>query len=72
MKKLQNKQLVTVHTPLTPKTKVSLFFEKAKPINVARGGIIEEALEALDNNQIQSAAIDVFETEPATESPCSK
>lgn len=69
---------VTVHTPLTPKTKGIVgkaFFEKAKPtlqiINVARGGIIdEEALvEALDNNQIQSAAIDVFETEPATESP---
>lgn len=69
---------VTVHTPLTPKTKGIVgkaFFDKAKPnlqiINVARGGIIDEAalLDALNNNQIQSAALDVFETEPATESP---
>ncbi|MDH9160840.1 phosphoglycerate dehydrogenase [Staphylococcus succinus] len=72
---------VTVHTPLTPKTKGIVgeaFFEKAKPtlqiINVARGGIIDEEalLKALDNNQIQTAAIDVFETEPATESPLVK
>lgn len=69
---------VTVHTPLTPKTKGIVgkaFFDKAKPnlqiINVARGGIIDEAalLDALNNDQIQSAALDVFETEPATESP---
>ena len=69
---------VTVHTPLTPKTKGIVdkaFFEKAKPtlqiINVARGGIIDEdaLVEALDTNQIQGAAIDVFESEPATESP---
>lgn len=69
---------VTVHTPLTPKTRGIVdkaFFEKAKPtlqiINVARGGIIDEdaLVEALDTNQIQGAAIDVFESEPATESP---
>lgn len=69
---------VTVHTPLTPKTKGIVdkaFFDKAKPtlqiINVARGGIIDEdaLMEALDANQIQGAAIDVFETEPATDSP---
>lgn len=69
---------VTVHTPLTPKTRGIVdkaFFEKAKPtlqiINVARGGIIDEdaLIEALDTNQIQGAAIDVFESEPATESP---
>lgn len=69
---------VTVHTPLTPKTRGIVdkaFFDKAKPtlqiINVARGGIIDEdaIVEALDTNQIQGAAIDVFESEPATESP---
>ncbi|MES3713613.1 phosphoglycerate dehydrogenase [Staphylococcus ureilyticus] len=69
---------VTVHTPLTPKTRGIVdkaFFDKAKPtlqiINVARGGIIDEdaLVEALDTNQIQGAAIDVFESEPATESP---
>lgn len=64
---------VTVHTPLTPKTRgiVNLdFFSKAKPtlqiINVARGGIINEddLLNALNNNQIARAALDVFEHEP--------
>lgn len=69
---------VTVHTPLTPKTKGIVnadFFSKAKPtlqiINVARGGIINEddLLNALDNNQIARAALDVFENEPPTDSP---
>ena len=63
---------VTVHTPLTPKTRgiVNDFFSKAKPtlqiINVARGGIINEddLLNALNNNQIARAALDVFEHEP--------
>lgn len=46
------------------------FFSKAKPtlqiINVARGGIINEddLLNALNNNQIARAALDVFEHEP--------
>lgn len=49
--------------------------EKAKPslqiINVARGGIIDEKalIKALDEGQISRAAIDVFEHEPATDSP---
>jgi len=45
---------VTVHTPLTPKTKGIVgkaFFEKAKPtlqiINVARGGIIDDKFKVL-------------------------
>ncbi|RIP34060.1 phosphoglycerate dehydrogenase [Staphylococcus gallinarum] len=72
---------VTVHTPLTPKTKGIVgeaFFAKAKPtlqiINVARGGIIDEEalLNALNEGRIQAAALDVFETEPATESPLVK
>ncbi|MBU7216930.1 phosphoglycerate dehydrogenase [Staphylococcus gallinarum] len=72
---------VTVHTPLTPKTKGIVgeaFFAKAKPtlqiINVARGGIIDEEalLNALNEDRIQAAALDVFETEPATESPLVK
>lgn len=69
---------VTVHTPLTPKTKGIVnaeFFSKAKPtlqiINVARGGIIDEEalLHALNHNQIARAALDVFEHEPPTDSP---
>ncbi|WP_251519814.1 MULTISPECIES: phosphoglycerate dehydrogenase [Staphylococcus] len=77
----EQSDFVTVHTPLTPKTKGIVneaFFQRAKPtlqiINVARGGIIdEEALvKALDEDKIQAAAIDVFENEPATESPIVK
>lgn len=74
----QHSDFVTLHTPLTPKTKGLInadFFAKAKPslqiINVARGGIIDEKalIKALDEGQISRAAIDVFEHEPATDSP---
>ncbi|MCG7340883.1 phosphoglycerate dehydrogenase [Staphylococcus auricularis] len=72
---------VTVHTPLTAKTRGIIdypFFERAKPtlqiINVARGGIINEQdlVQALDEELIARAAIDVFENEPATASPLTK
>lgn len=74
----ENADFVTVHTPLTPKTKGIVgeaFFKKAKPnlqiINVARGGIIDEQalVNALDQSLISWAAIDVFEHEPPTDSP---
>lgn len=74
----EKSDFVTVHTPLTPKTRGivgSSFFNNAKQnlqiINVARGGIIDETalIEALDNNLIDRAAIDVFEHEPPTDSP---
>jgi len=65
--------VITVHVPLVPATKH--MFNRArlaicKPgvrlINVARGGIYEEAavLEALDSGQVAGAAFDVFEEEP--------
>ncbi|HDD7640876.1 TPA: phosphoglycerate dehydrogenase [Staphylococcus aureus] len=63
----QHSDFVTLHTPLTPKTKGLInadFFAKAKPslqiINVARGGIIDEKalIKALDEGQISRAAID--------------
>jgi D-3-phosphoglycerate dehydrogenase len=50
-------------------------FAKAKPslriINVARGGIINEAelADAVKNGVIAGAALDVFDKEPTTESP---
>ncbi|MDN6063220.1 MAG: phosphoglycerate dehydrogenase, partial [Staphylococcus simulans] len=77
----QRADFVTVHTPLTPKTKGLInadFFAQAKPnlqiINVARGGIIDEQalVDALDKGLIARAAIDVFEHEPATDSPLTK
>jgi D-3-phosphoglycerate dehydrogenase len=69
---------ITLHVAKTPET-VGLigreFLAKAKPglrvINVARGGIVdEEALaEAIAEGRIAGAALDVFATEPTTESP---
>ncbi|QDX50836.1 phosphoglycerate dehydrogenase [Staphylococcus pseudintermedius] len=77
----QQADFVTVHTPLTEKTKGIVnanFFNQAKPnlqiINVARGGIIDEnaLIDALDQNKIAGAALDVFENEPAIDSPVTK
>lgn len=67
---------ITVHTPLTPQTKGIIgkdFFSKCKKegiyvVNVARGGIIDEAdlLTALNDGVVKGAALDVFEVEPPT------
>ena len=63
----------SLHMPLTASTQ-NLFnmetFAKMKKgafiINVARGGVIEDAalVEALDNGTVKGAALDVFEIEP--------
>ena len=65
--------VITVHVPLVPATK-HLFdghrLARCKPgvrlVNVARGGIYEEAavLEALESGHVAGAAFDVFEQEP--------
>jgi D-3-phosphoglycerate dehydrogenase / 2-oxoglutarate reductase len=68
---------VSLHTPLTEKTKNILSPEalgKTKRgviiVNAARGGLVDErALRAgLENGQVGAAAFDVFVTEPARES----
>ncbi len=69
---------ITLHTPLTEKTR-NIIDAKAlakcrkgvRIINCARGGlVVENALfEALKSGQVAGAALDVFETEPATEHP---
>lgn len=70
--------IVSVHSPLNERTRGLIGAEqlaKMKPsaviINVARGGIIDEAAlaEALDNATIAAAALDVFSVEPLRESP---
>ncbi len=67
---------ITLHTPLIEQTKnivssdkIALMKPTAYIINCARGGLIDEVAlkNALDNNKIAGAALDVFETEPATE-----
>jgi D-3-phosphoglycerate dehydrogenase len=69
---------VTLHLVKTPETVGLLgkdFFAKAKQgiriVNVARGGVIDEAAlaDAIRDGKVGGAAIDVFETEPTTESP---
>lgn len=70
---IENADYITVHTPLTEKTKYMFnkdVFKRMKNtaflINCARGGIVNEKdlLEALNQNQIAGAAIDCFENEP--------
>jgi D-3-phosphoglycerate dehydrogenase len=69
---------ITLHTPMTDKTRGIInkaAFEKMKKgvriINCARGGLIVEAdlIEALKSGKVAGAGIDVFEVEPATDSP---
>jgi D-3-phosphoglycerate dehydrogenase len=69
---------LTLHVAKTPET-IGLigeeFLSKAKPdlrvVNVARGGIVDEAAlaKAISEGRIAGAALDVFDTEPTTESP---
>ena len=67
---------ITLHVPLNQNTKnfisaneLDIIKKTAIIVNASRGGIInEEALiKALQNNQIQAAALDVFEKEPPPE-----
>jgi D-3-phosphoglycerate dehydrogenase len=75
---LEQSDFITVHLPKSPETLGLIGKEaltKVKPtvriINAARGGIVdEEALaEALREGRVAGAGIDVFATEPTTESP---
>jgi D-3-phosphoglycerate dehydrogenase / 2-oxoglutarate reductase len=75
---LRRADFITLHTPLTEKTRNMInadALKLAKPglrmINCARGGLIDEGalFEALSSGRIAGAALDVFVTEPATESP---
>jgi D-3-phosphoglycerate dehydrogenase / 2-oxoglutarate reductase len=75
---LERADFVTVHLPKTPDTAGLIDADrlrKMKPtarlLNVARGGIVDEdaLAEALRDGIIAGAAVDVFATEPTTESP---
>ncbi|MDP9055949.1 MAG: phosphoglycerate dehydrogenase [Pseudomonadota bacterium] len=75
---LARADFITLHTPLTSETRNILSRENiakckkgVRIINCARGGLIDEAAlkDALDSGQVGGAALDVFATEPATESP---
>ncbi len=75
---LERADFITLHTPLTDETRNILSREnlsRTKPgvriVNCARGGLIDEAAlaDALDSGQVAGAALDVFQSEPATASP---
>jgi D-3-phosphoglycerate dehydrogenase len=75
---LRESDFITVHLPKTPET-LGLIgdreLQQVKPsvriVNAARGGIVdEEALDlAIKDGRVAGAGIDVFSTEPCTESP---
>jgi D-3-phosphoglycerate dehydrogenase len=75
---LARADIISLHAPLTEATRNILSREaiaRAKRgvriINCARGGLLDEAAlaEALQSGHVAGAALDVFETEPATSSP---
>ncbi len=75
---LRRADFITLHTPLTDKTRniinaesLALTKKGVRLINCARGGLIDEAalFEALKSGRVAGAALDVFVSEPATESP---
>ena len=75
---LSRSDFITIHLPKNKETTNLLdaaALRKCKPgvriINVARGGIVNEAdlAEAVKSGHVQGAALDVFEKEPTTESP---
>ena len=75
---LARADFITMHVPKTEQTSNILNAEaiaKMKPgvrvINCARGGLVDEAAlaEALKSGHVAGAAFDVFEVEPATDSP---
>lgn len=75
---LRRADLISVHLPKTPETKGLFSKEKlalTKPgviiVNAARGGLIDEQAlaDAITSGHVRAAGIDVYETEPCTDSP---
>jgi len=75
---LERADLISVHLPKTPETKGIIGAEalaKTKKgviiVNAARGGlVVEQALaEAIKSGHVFGAGLDVFDTEPCTDSP---
>jgi len=78
---LKRADFVTIHTPLTKETKnlidveaIATMRDGAVIVNCSRGGIVDEAAlyEALKSGKLGGAGLDVFQTEPPTDSPLRK
>jgi len=75
---LVQSDFVTIHLPRTPDTEgligeheLSLMKPGARLVNTARGGIVDESAlaKAIEDGRLGGAALDVFATEPTTDSP---
>ncbi|MBW4093493.1 MAG: phosphoglycerate dehydrogenase [Proteobacteria bacterium] len=75
---LARADFITLHTPLTDATRnilsraaLAQTKKGVRIINCARGGLLDEAAlaDAITAGHVAGAALDVFETEPATASP---
>ncbi len=75
---LARADIITIHAPLTDATRNILSREAlaktrqgVRIINCARGGLLDEAAlaDSIRSGHVAGAALDVFETEPATDSP---
>src|SRR5579862_1229831 len=75
---LRRADFITLHTPLTDATRniidasaLAKTKQGVRIINCARGGLIveDDLIAALESGHVAGAAIDVFPTEPARESP---
>jgi D-3-phosphoglycerate dehydrogenase len=75
---LRESDFITVHLPKTPETlglvgdrELRMVKPSVRIINAARGGIVDEAALdlALKEGRVAGAGLDVFSTEPCTDSP---
>ena len=75
---LARADFISVHLPKTPETAGLIDKEalaKTKPgviiVNAARGGLVDEAAlaDAVNRGHVRAAGLDVFSTEPCTDSP---
>jgi D-3-phosphoglycerate dehydrogenase len=75
---LREADFITLHLPLTTETKgligvkeLALVKPTVRIVNCARGGLIDEAvlLQAIEEDRVAGAAVDVFTQEPATDNP---
>lgn len=75
---LANSDFISIHLPKTKETANLIGVEalkKVKPtvriINAARGGVLDEAalFDAITEDRVAGAGLDVFSTEPCTDSP---